>query len=212
MKPLIILITLLLTSMESNDILSTSRISDDGIWEMVKSTDGVQTYVRWTSNNEGIPARERKGEMTVQCSLQDAVRLISDAGSISKWMSGVSENYILGRINPSEWYTYTLFSIPWPFNKRDLVSLCKLTSDPAQGTASLAMVCKEDYVPLKSGIARLTDYHANWVITKIGEKNIKISFYAISTAPPVFPRYIQDPVIERIFHNNLVHLKVILSS
>jgi hypothetical protein len=212
MKPLIIFIPLLLNSMESIDILSTSRNSDDGIWKMVKSTDGVQTYVRWTYNSEGIPVRERKGEMTVYCSLQDAVRLISDAESISKWMSGVSENYILARINSSEWYTYTLFSVPWPFNKRDLVSLCKLTSDPAQGTANIAMVCKEDYVPMKTGIARLSDYQANWVITKIGEKNIKISFHAISTAPPVFPRYIQDPVIERIFHNILVHLKVILSS
>lgn len=37
-----------------------------------------------------------------------------------------------------------------------------------------------------------------------------VSFSAISNDPPMFPRYLQDPVVIRMFHNNLVNLKKML--
>jgi hypothetical protein len=189
-----------------------NRWMDSGNWQLVKNADGVQTYVRWTTNIEGKAIRERKGEMTVNCSSQEAVRLLTDAGSTGRWMSGVSENYYIAKINPASWYTYTLFSIPWPFNKRDLVSLFTLDTDPLHETVNILIVSRDNYIPLKPGINRLVNYRATWVIKRIGENQTKISFNATSSAPPVFPRPIQDPVIERIFHNNLVRLKEILST
>jgi|WetSurSiteA1Bulk_404760.scaffolds.fasta_scaffold02624_6 hypothetical protein len=212
MKPLAIFIAILLNSAGIIEPRDIPKNMDYGIWKMVKNADGVQSFVRWTTTIEGVRARERKGEMTVNCTLQDAVRLLSDGGSTAKWMSGVDENYVLARINATEWYTYTLFSIPWPFNKRDLVSYCRLVSDPSHGVANIAVVCKDKYVPLKPGITRLTDYRATWVITRLDEKNVRICFSAISTARPILPRPVQDPVIESAFHNNLVHLREILSS
>jgi hypothetical protein len=209
----VLFLAMMLSSVHSNSV-QNHRIAyntPSGKWEMVKNTEGVQSYVRWTLDGKGNTVRERMGEMIVGCSLQDAVILLSDAESTSKWMSGVSENYLLERISQTEWYTYTLFSIPWPFNKRDLVSWCRISSDPVHETANLSMICKDKFVPLKPGIDRLTDYRANWVITRAGEK-IKITFTASSTAPLIFPRLIQDPVIERIFHNNLVRLRDYLSS
>ncbi len=47
-------------------------------------------------------------------------------------MSGVSENYLLTQETPNQWYTYTLYDIPWPVNKRDLVSAYDLTYVPGQ--------------------------------------------------------------------------------
>ena len=184
---------------------------DLGNWKLEKNSGGVQSYVRFITNSEGTDLRERKGEMTVNCSVQDAVRLLTDAGSTKKWMSGISENYCITHINPSEWYIYTLYSIPWPFNKRDLVSLFTLDSDPLHGIANINIVSRDKYVPLKPGITRLVSYKATWVLSRHGE-SINISFIISSSAPPVFPRVIQDPVIARIFHNNLVRLKEILST
>jgi len=213
MLALVLSFAMILSADHTNSVRNhiIAQHAPSGKWEMVKNTEGVQTYVRWTVDAKGNTIRERMGEMIVGCSMQDAVILLSDAEATSKWMSGVSENYFLERISQTEWYTYTLFSIPWPFNKRDLVSWCRISSDPLHETANLTIICKDKFVPLKPGIDRLTDYRANWVVTRTGDK-IKITFTASSTAPLIFPRLIQDPVIERIFHNNLVRLKDYLSS
>jgi hypothetical protein len=214
MITLTIIFALVLIPVESaDDQVSYSPVAlDFGNWKLVKRAGGVETFVRWIMNSEGTSVRERKGEMTVNCFVQDAVRLLTDAGSTHKWMSGISENYCITRIDQSEWCTYTLFSIPWPFSKRDMVCWYKMNSDPSGGSVVIAIVSKDKYVPLKSGITRLADYKATWVITPVGEKNIKIVFSATSSAPLLLPRPIQDPVIERIFHNNLVRLKDSLSA
>jgi hypothetical protein len=57
----------------------------------------------------------------------------------------------------------------------------------------------------------LIDYNATWTITEISSQQVQNIFSAISDTPPLFPRYIQDPVIEKMFHNNLVRLKELLS-
>jgi hypothetical protein len=183
---------------------------DAGQWKMVRNTEGVKTFHRYVTQQDGGSYGERKGELIINCSLQEAVRLVSDAESTRKWMSGIDENYKLTHINLNEWYNYTKFSIPWPFSKRDLVSLYKLIADPAHGLVTINITCKDTYVPLKPGIIRLTDYHATWAIKKQGEKTTSICFIMSSSQPPAFPRYIQEPIIERMFHNNLVRLRDIL--
>ena len=183
-----------------------------GPWELVKNTNGVQTFYRWTTNEKGISFRERKGEMIIRCTMQEAVRVISDTKSTKEWMTSVDEIYDLERISPNEWYTYTLFNIPWPLNNRDLISFNKLNPDHGNGAVTIDITCKDRFAPLKNGVTRLTDYKAVWHITRQDEKNISISFTAASSAPPSLPRYIQDPIIEKIFHNNLIRLKEILDA
>lgn len=182
---------------------------DPGQWKDARTSGGVQTYFRWI-NSDGVSFRERRGEMDIDCSLPEAVRIISDAQYTNKWMSGIDESKNLNYLSKNEWYTYTIFSIPWPFSKRDLVSLNQMTADPAQGVTTINVICKEKYVPLKPDIMRLDDYRAQWKFTKTGDNKIHLTFLAASSAPPAFPRYIQDPVIERMFHNNLVRLKELL--
>jgi len=63
----------------------------------------------------------------------------------------------------------------------------------------------------KPGIERLHDYKATWTITETAPQKVHIEFSAMSNTPPMFPGYIQDPVIEKMFHNNLFRLKELLS-
>ena len=185
-------------------------IKDYGKWQEARNSNGVKSYVRWLMRDEKITYRERRGEMDIRCTHQEAVKVLSNPQYTPEWMAGIEESRFLGNPGKNEWYTYTVFSMPWPFNKRDLVSLNKVASDPIKGIAHIEMNCKEDYLPLQKDILRLTDYKAHWKIVKINENNIHITFIAESSTPPAFPRYIQDPVIEKLFHNNLVRLKKLL--
>lgn len=211
--PMILSVGLLLATPSANKNTSTvnngNPSSDE--WEVVRNNNGVITYVRWLHHNDGSKTRERKGDMQVECSLRKTVEVLTDPDETKKWMSGVSENYLLSKSNPSEWYTYTLYSIPWPFNNRDLVSAFTVKNNPGNKTVIINIKSKADHVPPKPGIERLRDYDATWTITETAPRKVHIVFSAISNTPPMFPRYIQDPIIEKMFHNNLVRLRELLS-
>jgi hypothetical protein len=213
MWPMILSASLLLAAPVISNVTSpearTNAPSDQ--WEEVRNTNGVVTYVRWLHHNDGTKTRERMGDMQVNCSLKKTVEVLTDPEETKKWMSGVSENYLLSKSNPSQWYTYTLYHIPWPFNNRDLVSSFALKNNPGNKTVIINIDSKADHVPHKPGIDRLQDYNAIWTITETAPQKVHIVFSAMSNAPPMFPRYIQDPIIEKMFHNNLVRLRELLS-
>ena len=189
-------------------------LSDENInygqWETIKNSEGVQTYVRWIENTEGIRTRERKGEMVIDCTIEDAVRIITNAKSTEHWMKNVKESFDIKRVNSFKWYTYTLFNIPWPFENRDLVSSNTIKTNIEKDSTIISIISREDYFPFKSGIKRLTGYTANWGIVRITEEEVRVTFTAITSTPPMFPRWIQDPILEHIFHKNLVNLKTFI--
>jgi hypothetical protein len=176
-------------------------------WEPVRSSEGVQTYFRWIETKTGIKTRERKGEMIIGCTVGDATDILTDTRLSANWMTNIKESFEIKRLNPYEWYTYTLFHIPWPFENRDMVSYLTMKTNPENGNTSISIISKEEFIPCKSRITRLTDYIANWSIVRIDSYRIRITFTAVSGSPPAFPRWIQDPIIENMFHNNLINLK-----
>lgn len=182
----------------------------NGQWIEARTSDGLKTYYRWGKTKEGNPFRERKGEMEIMCSLHDALKVLSDPQRTSEWMYGIEESKMLERPANNEWYTYTLFSMPWPFNQRDMVSLNRIMHETSLGITTIEVICRENHIPPNDEVIRLTDYRAQWRIADKGPNKIYLVFTAASSTPPAFPRYIQDPVIEKLFHNNLVRLKKLL--
>ena len=168
MRSLILLAGILLAA----PVNSKETIDENGMrgspdqWEEVRNNNGVITYVRWLHNNDGTKTRERMGDMQVNCSLKKTVEVLTDPAETKNWMSGISENYLLSKSNPSEWYTYTLYSIPWPFNNRDLVSAFVLKTNPGNKTVIINIDSRADHVPSKPGIERLKEYNATWTITE----------------------------------------------
>jgi hypothetical protein len=191
------------------EVESERKLSSDP-WEEVRNYNGVVTYVRWLHHEDGTKTRERMGDMQVDCSLRKTLEILTDPEETKKWMTGVSENYILSKSNPAEWYTYTLYNISWPFNDRDLVSAFAVKNNPGNKTVVINIDSRADHIPVKPGIERLKDYNATWTIVETALQKVHIVFSAMSDAQPVVPRYIQDPIIEKIFHDNLVRLKELL--
>jgi len=181
-----------------------------GGWQLERNTSGVKSYVRWIEPEGTAKVRERMGTMEIACSADDVISLLSDFRRTSLWMSGIRENYCLQQVSITEWYAYTLFDIPWPFEKRDLVSNFKVRRPEKTNLIVIHISSSDEYIPEKDNITRLTDYAADWKITPAGDHKVYVTFSAVANTPPMFPRYIQDPVLARMFHNNLVNLKELL--
>lgn len=183
-----------------------------GAWKEIKSSTDVQSYFRWVTSETGSTFRERKGVLYAQCSMQDAILNITNPEATKIWMSNLDENYNIKSISKTEWYTYTLFDIPWPLNKRDMVSQYKISTDSIRKTTTITITSMYQYLPLKPGISRIKNYKAVWDIKESGNDRVHITFFISANNPPEFPRYIQDPLIDHVFHNNLIRLKDALAT
>ncbi len=184
----------------------------EGSWQLERNTSGVKSYVRWIEVSETQKVRERMGTMEVDCSADEVIRLLTDFKRTEQWMDGIEEHYSLKQISGSEWYAYTLFDIPWPFEKRDLVSNFKVVQADKSNYTIININSKDHYIPEISNINRVTDYTAKWTIAGTGRHKASVSFSAFAVASPIFPRYIIDPIMVRMFHNNLVKLKELLET
>ena len=54
---------------------------------------------------------------------------------------------------------------------------------------------------------RINDYRASWLITRTKNNTIKIVFTVFCSEPPMFPQWVQEPVLKKIFFGNLMRLK-----
>lgn len=181
-------------------------------WKIVEQSEGITLYERWVKVSHDLEVRERKGIFTVHATVDQAVDLICDAGLASTWMKGVSDSYIIRGDSGSDWYAYTFYSIPWPFDDRDLVSHNTVKRDDPGGSVIIYMQSEEGIMPEVDDVQRLRNYTARWEVTPVGPNLTRITFLARSDEPPAFPRWIMDPIVKNAFLENLENLKSLLDA
>jgi hypothetical protein len=176
-------------------------------WVLVDSESGINMYERWVSVNNDLRVRERKGEMTINGSLNEVLSVLTDPAKTNLWMNHVSSAYMIRKVSDQAWYSYTYFALPWPFDNRDMIAFSNLNYNQDHTLARIEMTSRETTIPLKPGAKRLNNYKATWELRKAGNSRTKIIFQAVSFNPPEYPRIIQDKVMRGTFMDNLVNLK-----
>jgi hypothetical protein len=181
-------------------------------WKLCSETDKIFIYERMVKINNDHYTRERKGELRVNCNFDKVVKIMSSYESLNNWMNGVKENSLVKRSGSTSWITYNVFSLPWPFDNRDMVSEYQLNSLKAGIYIQININCVNNLVKPKKGLSRIESYKATWHIKRVNEHSVWISFSALSDTPPVVPRFIQDPIVENTFIKNLVSLRTYMES
>ena len=181
-------------------------------WKLCSESDRIYVYERMVKINDDHYTRERKGELRVNCNFDKVIKIMSSYESLNNWMNGVKENSLVKRTGSNSWITYNIFSLPWPFDNRDLVSEYQLNTLTAGVYIQININCVNNLVKPKKGISRIESYKATWHIKRINEHSVWISFSALSDTPPVVPRFIQDPIVENTFIKNLVSLRTYMES
>ena len=179
-------------------------------WELTDDEDGIKFYVRWVALNSLTEVRERKVEILAHTSLDKALGMVIDIDKASLWMSGIKRASLLQRDNSNQWYSHVLYGLPWPFNDREMITLCRMKKGAASSKITISMESVEHSYPKAKGVERLTNYKASWEIVEINHNLVKMTFIALSGDPPAFPRVIQDPLIKRVFMGNMRCLKELL--
>jgi hypothetical protein len=114
-------------------------------------------------------------------------------------------------INQNEWVVYTIIDTPWPFSRQDMVTkykVIKLSSNIIKVKIEQA----SSLLPKKEDMDRLDTFTAEWVIIPTDKNTVKVSFTTLSTKPPKYPSWAQDPVVRRVFASNMRNFKHLLDT
>jgi len=181
-------------------------------WKKVHVRDDIVVSERWVTCSDGSKTRERKGEFSVQADADILLSLLKNPNKASKWMKAVSEHKIIGTRSQDEWFSYTVYDIPWPFKSQDMVSLYQIKNFPESGVYRLKISSVDedlmeeidDGFSRETDLKRLSQYKAEWIIEHKGTKVCDVRFTASSSTRPPFPRWMMDPVLIRLFEDNLM--------
>ncbi len=206
-----ILFRMLLSDNEMNGMIKEFNASSMIIseWVSVKNADGIELQERWVKVNDSLTVRERKGIMMINGSMDDVIEFLSNPETIQLWMKNVQEVRML--VQGNEQLTYIVIHLPWPFSDRDLVANYSVSQN--NSNQCVIRMKSEKY----SGVAsentkRINSYNATWKLNKISDTKVQLEFQVFSAEPPLFPQWVQEPVLKKVFHQNLLRLKTKLDS
>ncbi|MFB6318339.1 hypothetical protein [Saccharicrinis sp. FJH54] len=187
--------------------INLNVISD---WNCVKDKNGIRLFERWIKLSNELNVRERKGEMILDCNYTKTVSYLGQTHTIKDWMKSVTVVEPAGSESESLTLKHIVFQLPWPLDNRDVIALYNVY--PINENRTVISVVSSESGTEYPGIVRIKVYRATWNIEKISTASTKIIFTTFSDEPPLFPLWIQEPVIKREYFNNLSRLKLQLEN
>ncbi|MCQ2375239.1 MAG: hypothetical protein MJ069_04980 [Salinivirgaceae bacterium] len=185
--------------------LNCSAGDTDKDWELVGQDSDIKVFERWVNLDKNQKARERSGRMVLNCTPEQLLSVLSDENKTDLWMSYVKECHIIKRDNDDLWSVYTLLDAPYPVGKQDLVTQYKVTRNG--NNITLAIDQQNTLVPRKKDIERLDSFNALWEIRQVGEHTCSVVFTTQSTQPNKYPNWLQDPLVRKVFLQNMKKLR-----
>lgn len=170
-------------------------------WERMVESDNIITQFRWLNLNDGTKVIERKAKMIVQgVSPEQVASVIRDYRLIPEWMNAVDETQLLKQDNNDLWVIFLIFELPWPLRDKYLINEVREQKHPFLPFYTFRINSSEKYKPpFECKINDFGHYEGVWKVYSWQKDVTYIEFSAFSTAPPQFPRWIQDPIVNRLF-------------
>jgi hypothetical protein len=177
-------------------------------WRISKTKNGIQICTRWILTSQHEKTRQVKGIVTIQATREKIARLITDENQAREWMVFLDElNYFKTIDNPEEWYAYGRINILGKMACFDVVTDNRIQIDTEKNQTLITMNGVPGYLPIKTGVHRITGLYSTWSLKTVSSEMTKIEFMLQSDMKPVIPVWITDPVVARLLISTLEVLR-----
>lgn len=152
--------------------------SSEIAWDFVNEKPGIMVYTRTT---ESSSIKELRILADFDGQIDTLLNILNDAKNYGNWVYKCAGSE---SINPGEGFNTAYSAItdfPFPMSDRELVAKSNQWRD-SQGRLIQHTVCAADEIPKKSGIVRIQEYEAMWVIEQSDKNKIHVEY--ISTVDP----------------------------
>ncbi|MBN1820639.1 MAG: hypothetical protein JXR31_08565 [Prolixibacteraceae bacterium] len=176
-------------------VSGTGRNTKNTDWEVARQENGIVLSYRWILSESKNEFREMKVDFNVDASIHSILQQFRDSSSFYKWAVGTRECRIL-EINDQSWLIWSMMDYPWPFKQKDLVANYKLTL--LEKNAILLVESEPGKMPEMKGVERIRNYRCKWQFIFESTGKTHVTYQAVSFSKPVLPRFLQDPVIQKM--------------
>lgn len=139
-------------------------------WTLVKEKDGIKVYTRTESNSSW---KSYKGEVTFKAPIDKVNVLLGTQGIYDWWPNEITNVKVLGSETDQSIQYYMVFSLPWPFKNRDIVSETTITTD--KGVSTYAAIPLPHKVTEKRDFIRIKDYRQTWTVRPEGKETVHVT-------------------------------------
>lgn len=172
-----------------------------GDFELVKAERNISLYERWVKHN-GNNVRELKADFIVKAaSAADVVALLKNPAQGARWNANAKKYKIAYTGNDAVWLAYIRYKIPWPMDDQDCSLQYSFNRSDLDGRVCVISFRGVDThkFPVEKNVTRITGTSGKWVVEKINNGDIKITYQIVTDKSATVPRWISDPII----HDNL---------
>lgn len=199
----LLLLTCLLTGL-MHPYPARNNETGDSEWSLARESNNVSLFYRWIYLEDGNKTREMKVKFSVNAGIKKIVEQFSTSENYLQWAAGI-KSCDIDKKNDVLWYTHTIMNYPWPLRKKDLITRHLIEEN--ENLTLIQIQAAPGHKPELKGIERMKDYFGTWMLIPNEDGTTSIDYRVVSYEKPVFPRAIQDPIIQRITINSVSELK-----
>jgi hypothetical protein len=148
-------------------------------WELRTEKDGVKVY---SSEVAGSKVKAIKVIGDFYATPAQLAAIVMDVNTATDWVYHLKSSTLIKRVSPNELYYYAEVSLPWPTEDRDFIAHLTLTQDAQTKAVTIEGPAVQGYVPEKKGIVRINNSVGKWIITPIGQNQVRVE-YSIHVDP-----------------------------
>jgi len=181
-------------------------------WKIMDNTNHAFGWQRWLTLSNDRKVRQRRSAMLITgVSAAKALQLIRDYRMIPQWVNNAEETQLLKRDGKNFWVTFTMFDLPWPLKNKYLVTESRESRHKLIPVDVINITNSDKYnPPYACDVNEIGHYEAKWEVYELAPMLTFIEFTAFSTAEPLFPRWIQDPIVDRAFMKTMENFYALL--
>jgi hypothetical protein len=171
-------------------------------WELALDKNGITIYTRPT---EGSKYKTYKGETTFNLPMDQLYTALIDVENYDKWVYECPESTLLDSKQDKEYTYYSVVSMPWPFDNRDMVT--RITVINEGNTIRLKTDLVNDYLPEKEDLVRITAYSEVTTIIKLSDHQTRMIMEGYFEPGGSLPAWLVNMFLSEGPYESLTNLK-----
>lgn len=188
-------------------LFSGNIFAQTNSWELKKNESGIKIYTRHIENSN---FKEFKGEMIIAGKILKIIKVFKNVDRYKEWVADIRKVELLSN-DENNIYYYAETIVPWPLDNRDMVyHLYFINKSETETEVTITGI--SDYVPVKKGIVRVEKAIGFWMVTKLKENKIKITYQLHVKPGGVIPAWLANSKTIDMPYNTLNGLRKILDS
>jgi hypothetical protein len=174
-------------------LLLTFGVSAQGNWDLVKEKAGIKVYTKTESGSE---YKAFKAEMQVNCKIENIIEVLKNMNSLNGWVVNIKGVKLL-KAEDNEQFYYIETSLPWPFDRRDMVYHFQyITLNKEQVRVIVTGV--PEYIQPREGIVRMVKTNGYWLLTSVDSLNTVITYQMHVEPGGSIPAWLANLFIENV--------------